>query len=66
MGDFEKIDQILDKYGLTQEVEPTRKKVRVFFHGRTAVMEAWKAWRLDDELSAINPYLKILVQDVKE
>lgn len=66
MDKYDQIDKILEKYGLTQEVEPNRKKVRVFFNGKTAVMETWKAHKLDAELTTIDPYLKILVQDVED
>lgn len=67
MSEFDKIDQILDKYGLKQEeVELNRKKVKVWFKGKTAVMEYWKASRLAAELNAINPYLRLIVQDVEE
>lgn len=63
--EFEKIDQILEKYGFT-EVELNRKKVKVWFKGKTAVMESWKASRLAAELNAINPYLRLIVQDAEE
>jgi hypothetical protein len=66
MDEYEQIDQILKKYGLTQEVELNRKKVKVFFNGKSAVMEYWKACKLEAELTAINPYLRLLVQDVED
>lgn len=66
MAGFDKIDQILEKYGLRQEVELNRKKVRVFFNGKTAVMESWKASKLAFELNEINPYLRLIVQDAEE
>lgn len=66
MDESEQIDKILEKYGLTQEVDVNRKKVKVFFNGKTAVMESWKAARLHAELTAINPYLRLIVQDVED
>lgn len=66
MAGFDKIDQILEKYGLRQEVELNRKKVRVFFNGKTAVMESWKASKLACELNEINPHLRLIVQDAEE
>lgn len=67
MSKYNQIDVILDKYGLKQEEpELNRKKVKVWFHGKTAVMEAWKAARLDAELNSIDPYLRLIVQDVEE
>lgn len=62
---FEKIDQILEKYGFT-EVDLNRKKVKVFFHGKVAVMESWKASKLAAELTVIDPYLRLIVQDAEE
>lgn len=63
---MDKIDQILDKYGFKPEVELNRKKVKVFFNGKTAVMESWKAGKLAAELTAINPHVRLIVQDVEE
>lgn len=66
MAAFDKIDQILEKYGLREEVELNRKKVRVFFNGKTAVMESWKASKLAAELSEISPLLRLIVQDAED
>ena len=38
MDKYEQVDNILDKYGLTEDTELNRKKVKVWFNGRTAVM----------------------------
>lgn len=67
MDMYEQIDNILEKYGLKEE-EPVlnRKKVKVWFRGKSAVMETWKAHKLDAELTAINPYFRLLVQDVED
>lgn len=66
MDTYEQIDGILEKYGLNKEEEPNCKRVKVWFHGRSAVMESWKAARLHAELTAINPYFRLLVQDVED
>jgi len=67
MSKYNQIDGILEKYGLKQEeVQLNRKKVKVWFNGKTAVMEYWKAARLEAELNAIDPYLRLIVQDVEE
>lgn len=66
METHEQIDGILEKYGLTKEEELNCKMVKVWFRGRSAVMESWKAARLHAELTAINPYFRLLVQDVED
>ena len=67
MDKYEQIDQILEKYGLKEE-EPVlnRKKVKVWFRGKSAVLECWKACRLEAELTAIDPYFRLIVQEVED